>query len=49
MLSGARFKNGVEQFKIDETADVIFTRKAGNKFGFVLCYPPSEIVGDANI
>jgi hypothetical protein len=49
MFPGARLKNTIEQFKIDQTGDVVFMREAGNKFGFVFRYPTSEIVCDANI
>jgi hypothetical protein len=49
MLSGARLKNSIEQFEIDETIDVVFAREARNKSRFVLCYPSSEIICDADI
>ena len=49
MLSGACLKNRVEQFKINETIDTVFARKAGNKFRFVFRYPSNQIVCDADV
>ena len=49
MLTGARLKNGIENFEIDQKIDVVLTREAGNKFGFMFRYPSGEIICDADI
>jgi len=49
MLPGARLKNGIENFEIDQKIDVVLARKPGHEFGLMLRYSPRKIIGDANI
>jgi hypothetical protein len=49
VFSRAGFRDGIERFNIERLVDVVFSREAGNKLGFMLGHPPRGIVSNGHI